>query len=138
MAGARTIGLYRRIGAIDFGGDGADQAFAGILDAGQHAGMQLQHFAKSGGDEEEALAQGGRRALGNADIEALGFPAIDDGQLLDFRIGRRQGLMTAFLQDGDIGFQRRDDALGQADQALDAWIILPGVTCWCLSSSAFM
>ena len=74
------------MGAFDFGGDGADNAFAGILDPGNHAGMHLQHFAELGGDGDETLAQTGRRGLGDARVEALGLAAIKRGQLLDFRI----------------------------------------------------
>ena len=45
------------------------------------------------------------------------------GQLLDFRIvgGERPG--AALFQGGDVAFQRRDDALGQADQAFDAAVV---------------
>ena len=92
-----TVCARRRVGALDLGGDGTDNAFAGILDPGDHAGVKLQHFAELGSDDDKALAQRGRRCLGDARIKALGFAAVKRRQFLDLGIvGLERGGAAVF------------------------------------------
>ena len=86
----------------------------------RYPGVQLQHVAEFGGDHQEALTQGRRRRLGDANIEILGFAAIDRGQFLNLRIDAAHFGGLAGFQRGDVGFQRCHQPFGQCDQPLHA------------------